>query len=90
VARRRLTQEEKQAPYVGLYAAGFEAGQSKAVNLLTRLGLAPDTAEEKVEALVVALREVPDMDGCCDTCDAKMVRRNAALAPFEHLLGGEP
>ena len=41
------------------------------------------------QALVLALREAPDMAGCCEDCDAVMERRRAALAPFAHL-GGEP
>ena len=62
-----------------------------AVNACDRLapGLPPDKVEASVRALVRALREAPDMGGCCDMCDAKHARRVAALAPFAHL-GGEP
>ena len=54
-----------------------------------RLGLPADKLEAPVWALVLALREAPDMAGCCEECDAVMERRRAALAPFAHL-GGEP
>ena len=60
-----------------------------AVNACHRLvpSLPPDKLEEYVQALVRALREAPDMGGCCDICDAKQARRVAALAPFAHLGG---
>jgi hypothetical protein len=52
------------------------------------LGIAPGTLEADVKALVLSLRESPDMAGCCADCDAKMNRRQLALAPFAHLEGG--
>ena len=88
-------------PHDGFAAEEWEAVFAKtgelaqlvvaAVNACDRLapGLPPDKLEEYVRALVRALREAPDMGGCCDICDAKQARRVAALAPFAHL-GGEP
>jgi len=60
-----------------------------AADAVDALGLPPDKLEASVRALVRALREAPDMGGCCDICDAKHARRVAALAPFARL-GGEP